>query len=180
MLKYLRGGFFAALALAGGYLLSIHGPAIAQNVVNYMDQGGAAWHVGGTLGIESGGVQTVKSGGVLNIASGGKIEVNGADVTASVSGVAVAGVASGYVVARGETALGGSNPTAVTTGLTNIAACSLTIKLGSAPGVGTSVVTYGTSGGTLNMYGWKVTNSSTTTLIASTGTETVGWVCLGN
>jgi hypothetical protein len=82
--------------------------------------------------------------------------------------------------ARGESALGGSNPTAITTGLVGIVACSVSLKVTTAPGVGTSLVTYGTSGGTLNLYGWKVTSNANPTLVASTGTETVGWICAGS
>ncbi len=91
----------------------------------------------------------------------------------------VVGVASGYKAARGETALDGSNPTPVTTGLTTITGCSLTIKTTAAPGIGTSIITYSTSSGTLNMYAWKVTSSVDATLVASTGTETIGWICFG-
>lgn len=83
-------------------------------------------------------------------------------------------------IVRGETALDGTNPTPVATGLTTIASCDVSIKLATAPGVGTSVATYGTSGATLNLYGWKVTSSSDNTLIASTGTETIGWICVGS
>jgi hypothetical protein len=89
------------------------------------------------------------------------------------------GVASGYKVARGETALDGSNPTDAATGLATIVACTASIKSTSAPGVGTSTLTYTTSGATLSLYGWRPTSSSDTTLVASTGTETVGWVCVG-
>lgn len=85
----------------------------------------------------------------------------------------------GESVVRGEVALDASNPTPVVTGLRTITAVALALKGTSAPGVGTSVLTYDTSGGTLNIYAWKVTNSSTTTLIASTGTETVGYVVIG-
>lgn len=105
--------------------------------------------------------------------------VNGLTNNGAVTGNLVGGVSTGYVVARGETALDGSNPTPVTTGLTTIVACTTTIKLATAPGVGTSVITYGTSSGTLNLYGWKVTASGDATLIASTGTETIGWICVG-
>lgn len=87
--------------------------------------------------------------------------------------------AAGYKIARGETALDGTNPTPAATGLTTIVAAAISLKGTAAPGVGTSVVTYGTSSGTLNLYGWKVTSSSDTTLIASTGTETVGWIAVG-
>lgn len=91
----------------------------------------------------------------------------------------VAGVAGGYKLARGETALDGSNPTPVATGLTTIVAVALALKKNSAPGVGTSVVTYDTTAGTLNLYGWKVTATGDATLVASTGTETVGWIAIG-
>lgn len=86
---------------------------------------------------------------------------------------------SGLATFSGEIALDGSNPTAVTTGLSSISGCNVSLKVSTAPGVGTSVVTYSTSSGTLNIYGWKVTSSADNTLIASTGTETVGWTCVG-
>lgn len=153
----------AALALAGA--------AAAQNVPNYTDQGGATTHVKGVLAIES--------GGVLNVKTGAQLQLNGVDVTGATNTGGVAGVAAGYKLARGETALDGSNPTPVTTGLTAIVACTVSIKSTAAPGVSTSVVTYGTSSGTMNMYGWKVTSNADPTLVASTGTDTIGWVCVG-
>jgi hypothetical protein len=110
----------------------------------------------------------------FDVVQANAIIANGATITNG-----VIGAASGYAIARGETALDGSNPTPITTGLTTITGVAVTLKSTSAPGVGTSVVTYGMSGGTLNLYGWKVTSSADTTLIASTGTETVGWVAIG-
>lgn len=172
-MKKMLGGFAAAAVLAALYFAASVAPTIAQNVSCYFDQGGATLHAG------SGCTISVDSGGILNVVSGGKLEIAGSDVTSTVAGSGVAGIAAGYILARGETALGGSNPTAVTTGLTAIVACTLTIKKATAPGVGTSVVTYGTSSGTMNMYGWKVTSNADPTLIASTGTETIGWACLG-
>lgn len=85
----------------------------------------------------------------------------------------------GEVVVRGEVALDGSNPTPVVTGLKSLSSVSLTLKGSAAPGVGTSVLTYAVSGGTINIYAWKVTSSADTTLIASTGTETVSYVATG-
>lgn len=153
-------GVLASLSLglsAGG------GVAVAQYATsNYMAAGGALWNVGGTL----------------DIVSGGAFKIAGTDVTAILA-TSPAAVAAGYKIARGETALDGSNPTPVTTGLTTITGCSLSIKSTSAPGVSTSVVTYGSSSGTMNTYGWKVTATGDATLIASTGTDTIGWVCVG-
>lgn len=148
----------------------VAGPALAQNVPNYVERGGARSVVGGSL--------DVVSGGDLDIESGGALKIAGTDVTAILA-TSPAAVAAGYKIARGETALDASNPTPVTTGLTTITGCSASIKLATAPGVGTSVVTYGSSSGTLNLYGWKVTATGDATLIASTGTETIGWVCVG-
>jgi hypothetical protein len=107
------------------------------------------------------------------------LTVAGADVTSAVNAGAVAGVANGYKLARGVTALDGSNPTPITTGLTAVTGFACALAGTSTPGVGTSVITYDISGGTVNLYAWKVTNSSTTTLIASTGTENVAWIAIG-
>ncbi len=130
--------------------------ALAQNVACYMQQGGASWNAG------SGCTWSVKSGGVLNIESGGVLKFGGTATN----------------IARGEAALGGSNPTAVTTGLTTISSCTLTIKATAAPTT-TTVVSYGSSGGTANLYGWKHHSPTDADLEASTGTDTVGWECLG-
>lgn len=110
-------------------------------------------------------------------ADGDVIEVMSSDK--SDSELAVVGVAAGYKVARGETALDGSNPTPVTTGLTTCVAFVATLKGSSAPGVGTSTLTAVISGGDANVYAWKVTGSGDTTLIASTGTESFYWVAVG-
>lgn len=146
--------------------------AVAQSVPCYLSVGGTAMHAG------SGCTWQVESGGVFNVASGGALKIGGTDRTTALS-TAPAAVAAGYRIARGETPLGGTNPTAVTTGLSTITGCSLTLKVTSAPGLGTSVVTYGSSSGTMNMYAWKPTSNADPTLIASTGTETIGWVCVG-
>ena len=95
---------------------------------------------------------------------------------------AVAGVASGYKIARGSTALDGSNPTPVTTGLATVVSATVTLRGSSAPGVGTSVLTQANTNwgtGALSVYAWKVTGAGDATLIASTGTETFDWVAVG-
>lgn len=105
-----------------------------------------------------------------------------ARVNLGLSATVVNGVestASGKKVIAGETALDGSNPTPVVTGLTTVTGFTATLKGSAAPGVGTSVLTYTASGGTVSVYAWKPTSSADTTLIASTGTETFGWVAFG-
>ena len=97
----------------------------------------------------------------------------------TIVGNPVVGVAGGYKIARGETALDGSNPTPVATGLTTVVAFVATLKGTATPGVSTSVLTYDISGATVNVYAWKPTSTSVPTLIASTGTESFGWIAIG-
>lgn len=92
---------------------------------------------------------------------------------------AVLGVSSGYKIARGATTLDGSNPTPVATGLTTVVSCNVSIATSVAPGVSTSLVTGVISTTTLNIYGWKPTDATNNTLIASTGTDPVQWICVG-
>lgn len=84
-------------------------------------------------------------------------------------------------VVAGEVALDGSNPTEVViASMDTITGVSLALAGSSAPGVGTSVLTYSTSGGTLSVYAWKVTAAGNATLIASSGTENFGYTIVGN
>lgn len=128
--------------------------------------------------LNNGDAMVAKSGGQVVIETGGTLSVGGVDVSTSVKN-GVAGTSSGTKVIGGEVALDGSNPTPVTTGLTTITGAVITLKESTAPGVGTSVFSYTTSGGTLSIYAWKPTSNADPTLIASTGTETVGYVVTG-
>lgn len=130
--------------------------------------------IGGTLGVT--GVTTFTA---IPIAPATGITLGSTTFSEATLALYTKGVAAGYKIARGETALDGSNPTPVTTGLSTIVACTVSIKTTTAPGVSTSVVTYDTSSGTMNMYGWKPTGTGDTTLIASAGTDTIGWICAG-
>lgn len=100
-------------------------------------------------------------------------------VTNFPGGLSSAGVTVPKIVA-GEIALDGSNPTPIASGLTTVTSVALTLKGSSAPGDSTEVVTYDVSGGTVNVYGWKNTGGTDPTLVASTGTETVGYVIIGS
>jgi predicted RecA/RadA family phage recombinase len=94
----------------------------------------------------------------------------------------VTGVGAGYKIARGSaTALDGSNPTPIATGLTTIVSASVQLRGTAAPGDNTSVLTtdYTGSDDTLNVYAWKNTSGSDPTLVASTGTETFDWIAIG-
>lgn len=97
------------------------------------------------------------------------------------SGSSVVGVAGGYRIARGATALDGSNPTTVATGLSTIIAAVACLKGSVAPGDNTSVITVDFTGstGSLDLYGWRNTGGTDPTLVASVGTETVEWIAIG-
>jgi len=85
-------------------------------------------------------------------------------------------------VVAGEVALDGANPTPVDVAgkLSTVVSVHVSLKNGSAPGVGTSVLTYDIDGTTVNVYAWKVTASGDATLIASTGTETISYQIIGH
>lgn len=125
------------------------------------------------------GSSAIPSGGSLDIESGGALLIAGTDVTAILA-TAPAAVAAGYKVARGETALDGSNATPVATGLTTVVAFVATLKGSAAPGLGTQKLTAVIdTGGSVNVYAWKPTGAGDCTLIASTGTESFYWVAVG-
>lgn len=116
----------------------------------------------------------------------GDVSITNGGVTSISSGITThklaAGVAAGYAIARGSTALDGSNPTPVTTGLSTVVSATVTLRGSSAPGVGTSVLTQANTNwgtGALSVYAWKVTGAGDATLIASTGTETFDWIAVG-
>lgn len=132
-------------------------------------------------GIGGAGKRTV-IGGEIDVVTGGKLKIAGVDKTAAVAAATatpLAGVAAGYKVARGETALDGSNPTPVAHGLTTCVAFVATLKGTAAPGVGTSVLTANINGANVDVYAWKPTSNADPTLVASTGTESFYWVAIG-
>lgn len=148
---------------------------LAQNVANYMEQGGSRWVIGGSL--------DVATGGDLDIEFGGAFKIAGTNRTTALS-TSPAAVAAGYKVARGEVTLDGSNPTPATTGLATVVACSITDKRATTPALDPYIFTIdyagGVTAGVLNVYAWKVTSAIDATLVASTDADDViSWVCIG-
>ena len=164
---------FAVCAIAA--LLTMTGPgrALAQNTACYLAQGGA------TIGIGSGCTATVASGGYLNIASGGAFQIAGTQVTATAAQL-------NELHTAGVVSLDGSNPTSVTMSpLTTINGCAVSLVGSAIAGSGLdpvvlTVITNATAG-RLDIYAWKMTNSSTdSTLVASTNSTTqVDYSCHG-
>jgi hypothetical protein len=103
--------------------------------------------------------------------------LNGSSLTASGTALndATQGVAAGYRLARGVTALDGSNPTTAATGLTTIVAAVACVQGTSAVSSGTAFVTVDFTGsdGNLNLYGWVLAGT------ASSGTESINWIAVG-
>jgi hypothetical protein len=94
-------------------------------------------------------------------------------VTNFPGGISDGPAASGRRVS-GTTALDGSNPTPVVTGLTTVTGFVCTLVRNSAVSSGTAFLTHGApSGGTVDVYGWLQTGA------ASTGTESFDWVAVG-
>jgi len=90
---------------------------------------------------------------------------------------------SGKVIV-GEAALDGTNPTPINCAgkLRGIVSVTLTLKSALSPGVLGSLLTYNVPAATpalVNVYAWKVTNTTTTTLIASTDTTTFSYMIVG-
>ena len=81
----------------------------------------------------------------------------------------------------GTTALDGSNPTSVTTGLSALTACTVHTTTEDAPGLGpiSFTILRTATAGQLDIYAWAATSASNPTLIASTSTRLVEYVCVG-
>lgn len=111
------------------------------------------------------------------VVNGSALTSTGAQVDTAVSEAvahAVAGVASSYKVARGITALGGTNPTTIATGLASVTGLAVVLNRSTSLASGTAFVTYNNiSGGSVDLYAWVVAGT------ASTGTENVAWVAIG-
>ena len=80
----------------------------------------------------------------------------------------------GKAIVYGTTALDGSNPTPVATGLTSVDQFVCTLNRNTAVSSGTAFLTHATpSGGNVDVYGWVLAGS------ASAGTESFDWIAVG-
>ena len=89
---------------------------------------------------------------------------------------------SGYRMLFGTVTLDGSNPTDIALSGYLVAPIFAIVQMdGSvAPAVDPSLITSNVSGTTLNIYAWKVTTTTDTTLIASTDSaRVVDWLAIG-
>jgi len=94
------------------------------------------------------------------------------DATLANTGALTVVSMGGVKFAGGITALDGSNPTSVTTGLTTITGFAATVN--ATTGNNVITITYGTiSAGTVPIYGWLQDGT------AATGTQNVAWIASG-
>lgn len=107
--------------------------------------------------------------------------IDGLTKTASQLNALVGGAAGGYRIARSAApvALDGSNPTTVATGLTTVVAAFAQLVGSDAPGDSTMLLTCVINTTNIDVYAWKHTDGTDPTLVASTGTETFNWFCIG-
>lgn len=82
-----------------------------------------------------------------------------------------------YMVAGGDVNLDATE-FGISTGLSSISWVATGIKSSSAPS-NVVAVTWDASGGTLKLYGWKYTNTTTNTLVAASATASVKWIAIG-
>jgi len=132
---------------------------------------------------QPGSTLTVESGGVINVLTGGKIQTNGTDAVPVANPLASTSTSKKMVA--GTVTLGGSNPTAVATGLTAVTSAVACIQDASTPGLDPVILTVdfggGVAAGTVNIYAWKFTSSGNPTLIASTNNAiVVTWFAFGS
>lgn len=125
-------------------------------------------------GTQAGGTLTdahILVGDGSNLAT--DVAVSGDATLANTGALTVVSV-GGATFAGGVTALDGSNPTTIDTGLTTVTGFSVTVNRSTALSSGTAFVTYDNiSGGSVDVYAWVVAGT------ASTGTEDVSWVATG-
>jgi len=94
------------------------------------------------------------------------------DATLANTGALTVVSMGGVKFAGGITALDGSNPTSITTGLTTVTGFAATVN--ATTGNAVITVTYGTiSAGTVPVYGWLQDGT------ASTGTNNIAWIASG-
>lgn len=192
---YIAGNFYILGAIAGvamnTTLEAAENVLVTEGVFSLPKTTSQVWAVGEVLYWDPGtskftnvpGVLTARgvvAAAALSAATTGYVKLTGGGAASEVASP-VAGVADGYKIARGETALDGGNPTPVATGLTTVIAFVATLKGTAAPGVGTSVLTANIAGaaGNVDVYAWKPTSNSDPTLVASTGTESFYWTAIG-
>lgn len=127
---------------------------------------------GDELVVASGGTITVESGGTATVA--GIINVTG---TLNATTFQIGGTAFKF---KGGTATIGSGSAVISTGLTTVTGFTANVYGTASPGTLTSILTpvFG-SAGTVTVYGWKVTNSSTTTLIATDEAAVISYTAIG-
>jgi hypothetical protein len=128
---------------------------------------------------QGGDAIVIASGGSLVLEPGATLYVNGSDVTTAVATGGIAGVATGYKLARGETSVTGSTGGDVTTGLATVVA--VVASLGEDAAIGGTIVTaaLGGTAGHITLKVWKPTATGDATPTLATAAKKVDWIAIG-
>lgn len=122
----------------------------------------------GTLTIANGKTATVSN--TLTLAGTDATTMTFPATSANIPGA----VGASYKIARGVSALGGTNPTTIASGLTTVVAVAAVLNRSTSLATGSAFVTYNNfSSGSFDLYAWVVAGT------ASSGTENVSWVAIG-
>ena len=112
----------------------------------------------------------------------GNVHLNGAslfDASENDIKTGVAGLTAGVKIASGTVTLDGTNPTPVTTGLTAVVSAVVSLKAAATPGDDPTSFSVGYSGGTLNIYAYKVDGTDPTLIASTNNAATVDWIAVG-
>jgi hypothetical protein len=129
--------------------------------------------------VNQGDALVVKTGGVINFETGAQLQIAGSDITSSVAGSGVAGVAAGYKLARGSTAVTGVSGGDIATGLATVLGCAASIGVDIGLNANEVSCALSATPGHITVKVWKPTATGDCTPIASTTSTTINWVAVG-
>lgn len=89
------------------------------------------------------------------------------------------GPRKGQSVLSATKSTGGTASNTISTPFRTVDSVQLTLNTGSAPGVGTSTLTWTVTGNVVTVFQWKPTSSANPTLIASTDTVNFSYSITG-
>lgn len=150
-----------------------------QNVLNYVEQGGARSVIGGSLDVVPGGEIDIEAGGAFKIAGTDKAAALAAAILTP-----IAGVAAGYKVARGVATIDAASKDIVTGLATVVAAVVSMVGDPSMTHMYSSVTVGDQAGapaaGSIRIKSWKPTAANDCTPIAAADVfGNVSWIAIG-
>ena len=143
---------------------------MTYNTLNYGEQGGERWVIGGDLDVVSGGELDIENGAALKIAGTDVTSILAASVAAP-----VAGVAAGYKLARGTATFATAASVVVATGLTTVVAFIPALRKATGLDSGTAFVTHAApSSANVTCYAWVVAGTAN-----ASAEDVIDWIAVG-